>query len=106
MKNRILHSKLLLLHHVATLGEDTLAREIYDVQQELNLPGLHLECRNFLVNTGVSDLKKYTPTQWKKFVKTEVLKANKVDILNLMKKPYKKLAIQIMFKKSFISNLT
>ena len=85
MKHRILHSKLLLLHHVATLGEDTLAREIYEVQKELNLPGLHLECRGFLVNTGVTDLKKYTPTQWKKFVKTEVLKANRNDILNLMK---------------------
>ena len=63
-KNRILQSKLLLLHHVATLGEDTLAREIFEVQQELNLPGLHLECRDFLVNTGVSDIKKYTSTQW------------------------------------------
>ena len=92
IKNRILHSKLLLLHHVATLGEDTLAREIFEVQQELNLPGLHLECRNFLVKTGVTDIKNFTSTQWKKFVKTEVLKANMVDILNQMRKPYKKIS--------------
>ena len=40
MKHRILQKKLLLLHHIATITEDTLAKEIYNVQRKLNLPGL------------------------------------------------------------------
>ena len=59
IKNRILKNKLLLLHHISTLGEDTLAREILEVQMELSLPGLYLECKDFLVNAGVASLKKF-----------------------------------------------
>ena len=93
IKNRILKSKLLLLHHIATLAEDTLAREILEVQMELRLPGLYLECKEFLVNAGVTDLKKFTVAQWKKVVKTEVLAINRNDILNQMRKPYKKISL-------------
>ena len=68
---------------MATLTLDTLAREILEVQMELNLPGFYLECKKFLVNAGVTDLKKYSETQWKKLVKDKVLQ------LNQMRKPYK-----------------
>ena len=63
IKNRILKNKLLLLHHISTLAEDTLAREILEVQMELRLPGFYLECKDFLVNAGVTDLKKFTEAQ-------------------------------------------
>ena len=56
MRNRILKSKLLLLHHVTTMGEDTLAEEVFDIQMELNVPGLYKECQNNLVKVGVTDL--------------------------------------------------
>ena len=91
MRNRILKSKLLLLHHVSTLGKDTLAREVIDIQMELNLPGLYKECKEFLVKVGVTDLTKFTSLQWKKLVKTEVYKLNRNDVLNQMRKPYNKI---------------
>ena len=59
---------------------------------DLNLPGLYLECKPFLVNAGVTDLKNYSETQWKKLVKDKVYKLNREDILTQMKKPYKKIS--------------
>ena len=49
MEFRILERKLLFLHHVATLPDTSLAKEIYNVQTQLNLPGLTQECHEFLV---------------------------------------------------------
>ena len=60
MKNRILQKKLLFLHHVATLPNDTLAREVYEVQAKLELPGLLKECNEFLVVNGVNNLRTYS----------------------------------------------
>ena len=54
MHHRILKAKLLFLHHLTTLPADTLAREIYEVQKELQLPGLIKECECFLVNNGIT----------------------------------------------------
>ena len=65
---------------MATLTSDTLARDILEVQMELNLHGLYLECKEFLVNAGVTDIKKYSETQWKKLVKDKVLELNRKDI--------------------------
>ena len=76
IKYRILQSKLLLLHHIATLEHDALAREVFEVQKRLNLPGLYLECKSSLVNLGVTDLSIYTALQWKQLVKSEIYKLN------------------------------
>ena len=46
MKYRILKKKLLFLHHLATLPCDTLAREIFEVQVKLALPGLVKGCQD------------------------------------------------------------
>ena len=45
---RILMKKLLFLHHVVSLNEGSLAREVYEVQSKLKLPGLVEECQMFL----------------------------------------------------------
>ena len=47
MKHRILQTKLLLVPHIATLPEDTLAKEIYNVQKKLNLPGFSRGMQQF-----------------------------------------------------------
>ena len=94
MKYRILKKKMLFLHHVATLPNDTLAREIYEVQNKLELPGLLSECKEFLVVNGVTDLSKYSKLQWKSMVDRIIKLMNKDDILNMMKKPYKKISYQ------------
>ena len=94
MKNRILQKKLLFLHHVATLPNDTLAREVYEVQAKLELPGLLKECKEFLVINGITNLSLYSKLQWKSFVIKKIKSMNKDDILNMMKKPYKKISHQ------------
>ena len=94
IKNRVLQKKLLFLHHIATLPNDTLAREVYDIQDKLELPGLLRECKEFLVVNGVTNIRSYSKLQWKSFVIKKIKSMNKDDILNMMKKPYKKISLQ------------
>ena len=93
IKYRILQKKLLFLHHVATLPNDTLAREVYEIQAKLELPGLLKECQKFLVVNGVTNLRSYSKSQWKSFVTKKIKSMNRDDILNMMK-PYKKISHQ------------
>ena len=94
IKYRILRNKLLLLHHIATLTENSLARQVYEVQKHLNLPGLLQECKNFLVNAKVTEIGKYTQIEWKRLVKAKIHEMNRDDILNQMRKPYKKISYE------------
>ena len=93
MEYRILQKKLLFLHHVATLPEDSLAREVFQVQEELNLPGLLHDCQEFLVKRGITKLSSYSKAQWKTFVKAEIFELNKFDIVQKMK-GYKKVSYE------------
>ena len=81
MELRILQKKLLFLHHVATLPDDSLAREVFQVQKELNLPGLLQDCQEFLIERGITKFSNYSKIQWKTFVKAEISKLNKTNIL-------------------------
>ena len=101
MKYRILQKKLTFIHHIATLPSTTLAREVFDVQDKLKLPGLLQECREFLVVNGITDLSKFSPYQWKTLVRKNVLKMNRDDILQMMKKPYKKISYNDHVKEKF-----
>ena len=94
IKYRILQEKLLLLHHIATLTEDSLARQVYEVQKHLNLPGLLQECNNFLVNAKVTEIGKFSQIEWKRLVNAKIYEMNRDDILNQMKKPYKKISYE------------
>ena len=100
MKHRILQKKLLLLHHIATLPENTLAKEIYNVQKKLNLPGLVEECHEFLVNTDIIEVENYTKLQWKHLVKQKMKEINKDDLLNQMKGS-KKLQVEKLKTETF-----
>ena len=48
MDNRILKNKLMLLHHIAKLSQESLAYKVCSVQKRLQLPGLISECQGFL----------------------------------------------------------
>ena len=52
------------------------------------------ECKEFLVVNGVTDLSKYSKLKWKSMVDRIIQLMNKDDILNMMKKPYKKISYQ------------
>ena len=90
MHLRILQSKLLFLHHLVTLPDESLAKEVYVVQQRLALPGLVHECQEFLVKFGITTVVKYTKKQWKTLVKTKILQMNKDAIIE-QSLPYKKI---------------
>ena len=98
---RILQKKLLFLHHVATLPDDSLAKEVFQVQEELNLPGLVQDCRDFLIKGGITCLTKYSKNQWKALVKSEIAKLNKDDILQKTK-GYKKISYEELSKQPFM----
>ena len=93
MKYRILKSKLLFLHHLEHLPDDSLAKEVYKVQKELNLPGLYKECSQFLTESGILDVKGFSKYQWKKIVSRKIVQLNKMEILETMKS-YKKLDVK------------
>ena len=65
MKHRIVQKKLLLLHHIANLDNNSLAKKIFDVQTKLSFPGLVEECQEYLVMFGAGLLTNYTKQQWK-----------------------------------------
>ena len=69
MENRIILKKLLFLHHLANLDDSSLAKEIYNVQLKLGLPGLISECEPHLVKLGVIDI-----TKLQKFSGRELLR--------------------------------
>ena len=90
MKYRILKNKLLFLHHLENLSDDSLAKEVYKGQKDLNLPGLFQECSQFLTEFGILDVQGFSKFQWKKFVNKKISQLNKIEILENIKS-YKKL---------------
>ena len=90
MKFRILQKKLLFIHHLATLPDESLAREIYEIQKIFEFPGLIQDCQETLVKMQISDVSKFTKMQWKKLVKKYISSANEQELLERMK-TYKKI---------------
>ena len=90
IKNRILLKKLLFLHHISTLPDSCLAKEVYILQKELHLPGILSECKSFLNENGLCKIEQFTKLQWKKKVKELIMKLNKDDLVEMSKK-YKKI---------------
>ena len=85
MDNRILQKKLLFLHHLVTLPEDSLAREVYEIQARLDLPGLVKECQDVLALFDITDISSYSSYQWKKIIKTKIRQKNRYELLEKMK---------------------
>ena len=92
MKYRILKQKLVFYHHLANLPTDSLAGEMFQVQKQMNLPGLVNEVERFLAREGIFDVTKYSKNQWKMFMKNLIRQKNETELLNNMKK-YKKLNV-------------
>ena len=101
MKHRIVQKKLLLLHHIANLDNNSLAKKIFNVQTKLSFPGLVEECQEYLVMFGAGLLTNYTKQQWKIFVIKNILKLNRETLLEKMKSSYKKLDHKIFEQERF-----
>merc|ERR1711942_557281 len=92
MKFRILKKKLLFLHHLLTLQNPALAKEILEVQIKLKLPGLYQECENFLVTNNITRVESFSKVQWKNLVKRKMKELRKAEMIKIAKvKHYKKI---------------
>jgi hypothetical protein len=54
-----LKKKLMFLHHIATLSQESIAHQVYCVQKKLTLPGLVEECNEILAKFEIYDITEY-----------------------------------------------
>jgi hypothetical protein len=73
MEERIHSQKLNLLFHIRNLDSSSLAKEIYEIQRDLNYPGLVKECRNLIIKYDLPNIidnaTNMTKLGWKNMVK-------------------------------------
>ena len=68
-ENLIIMKKLLFYHHLSTLSEGSLAKEIFNIQKENSLPGLVSECCEIMEILGINDEPSFhTKVTWKKLI--------------------------------------
>ena len=60
ISNHILLTKLLFLHHIATLPRTALANEIYQTMKANNYPGIVKNCQKYLTEWNMTDVETYT----------------------------------------------
>ena len=77
MEFRINARKLTLAHHLTNLPDSALARQVYDEQVKLKLPGLGQEISSLVIDLGIPSIKKDDQTKqgWKNLVKRAVKKS-------------------------------
>ena len=87
MKLRIVMSKLNFLWHLCNLEEGALAKEVFEVQKESKLPGLVVECSEWITILKLPNVieGKFSKTQWENLVKKAIMKHNEDDLRNKMK---------------------
>ena len=101
-ENYIILRKLLFLHHLATLPDQSLAKEVYLLQkEEKDLPGLVRECEGYLSELGMnSDPSSFTKRQWKLTIRDRINRKNKEEILQQVRS-YKKLDFSKVSKEEY-----
>ena len=107
--NIILKNKLILYHHISNLPEGALSRRILDTQVRLKFRGLHEEVSQFLSRHQVTDIRKFSKIEWKKYVNRKLRIENR-DFLIQWSEKYKKvdslsLACEEYERKDYFSKL-
>ena len=92
IENRILLQKVLFIHHLATLPQDSLAFDFYHAQKTNpnTYPGVVAEVQEFLNEHKIQNIEKYNKYQFKRFIKNLIWEKDRNDVLNMMK-GYKKI---------------
>ena len=82
MKWRIWREKLMMVDAIRKLDEDTLAKEMFDEQIYLGLPGLTTEVQNICKQIGVSNIcqEEVTKEEVEEAIRTHHLKALKIEM--------------------------
>ena len=89
-ENLILGKQLNFIHHLANLPEVALARNIFDEQVRLSLPGLYKQCEPYLIEMGIVNLQALSKWQMKSKVRKFIARKNRTELLQKSQK-YKKL---------------
>ena len=90
MPLRILKEKLLLYHHISCLPQNSVARQVLDIQERLDYPSLRKEISHFLSKYEVFDVRKFSKKEWKCFVNKNIIQMNREYIIE-NSKHYKKI---------------
>ena len=93
-------AQLNFFHHLANLPVSSLARNFFDTQIRLKLPGVVTNCKQTLCELNIGDPKSYTKNQWRKRIKVITCQKNKEDLINWMKN-YKKIDYKTYEDKRF-----
>ena len=109
MANRVLKRKLIFVHHLMNLPEDSLANECAIIQERLSFPGLISEMKDFLKGLDLPDMREVSKDQWKTHVNKLIREKNKHDLVKMAER-YKKIESEEMSldkfeRKSYLTNL-
>ena len=76
MKFRIIAKKLLFVHHLTNLGDQSLAKEVLTLQDHHNLPGLVSECKDYFQKYQLPGIFKEPMkiNKWKSLMKKKCMK--------------------------------
>ena len=100
-ENLVILHKLLLLHHLVSLPEVSLAKEVILRQKEEELGGLVKECDSFMEQLGIQvDPASVSKIKWAKLCKFHLHLKNKEDLLQQISS-YKKLDTDKLSSESY-----
>ena len=87
--------KLLFIHHLRTLSEDSLASQIYHQQEKSKFPGLVTECKELFDKYDLPDItsegKVQSKLTWKNIVKCKVKEHCEAELRKEINEKYSKL---------------
>ena len=72
MPLRLLKAKLLLYHHLATLSNNSLAKQILLIQDRLNLYSIRNEVQQFLAKHEAANITAFSKQKWRLFVNKRI----------------------------------
>ena len=92
IKWRIIQEKLVFMNHILQLDPSSLAKQVQEIQEKENLPGLTQECKEYIVMLELPNLfeENISKAGWKTMVKSAIRKENEREVLEAMN-GYKKL---------------
>ena len=78
MKWRIIQQKLIFLNHILHLEPYSLVYQVQQIQENRNLPGLTMECRDYFFQLGLPNClqETFTKQRWKTLVKNAIQNKN------------------------------
>ena len=94
VQNQKLLRKMLFIHRVATLPNDSLASECYEEMLKHSLPGIVSNCVSHMNQWGITNIRQYSKWSWKKLMKEKIKLKNFQDLLKQSER-YKKIDTEL-----------